>query len=192
MLSTDYSEPYSSHLWNADDICPLGCHKVQVVYPHKLFSTVSICGQVFTMNKQFISSILRPTCFTYLKTDCVLKSMASHSLLGQWLWLTQMSQPVQEETWSKLFILLPLPCLRKYQIALSIRIKKTQWAEKASCHTSVGSHFSFLVVHKLMVCLTVDGFLDLTKCSAVLSSQACLSSPRRWLDYCSLFFLLPY
>ena len=50
-----------------------------MVYPHKLFSTVSICGQVLTMNKQFISSTLRPTCFTYLKTDCVLKSMASQS-----------------------------------------------------------------------------------------------------------------
>ena len=124
MLSTDYSEPYSSHLWNADDICPLGCHKVQVVYPHKLFSTVSICGQVFTKSKQFISSILRPTCFHIFKNRLCLEIHGISQSPWTMAVVTQLSQPVQEETWSKLFILLSLPCLHKYQIALSIRIKK--------------------------------------------------------------------
>lgn len=70
------------------------------------------------------SSILRPTCFHILKNSLCL---AVHGI-SQSPWttavLTQSSQPVQEETRSKGFVLPSLPRLCKYQIALSIRIKK--------------------------------------------------------------------
>ena len=99
---------------------PLGCHKVQVVYPHRLFSTVSICGHMFTMNKQFIDS--KTHMFSHVYTSLRLAAHASHmssdgSCGHAVVTACAGGNPIKASVWPS------LPRLREYQMALSIRIK---------------------------------------------------------------------
>lgn len=95
-----------------------------IIVPPWVVSTVSISEQALIISECWMPSTLRHAHFNISGID---QNVSSTNGISQAPWtvavVTRLSLPTHEQTWSKLFISLSLPCLSKYQIALSIRIK---------------------------------------------------------------------